>query len=58
METEERIKALQDEFIQTKNETKQLMLDIRALLMEYGSPLRSQSSIGTKASGQNDGSRG
>jgi len=30
-ETEIRIKALEDEFAKTKAETKQLMLDIRAL---------------------------
>jgi hypothetical protein len=42
METEERLKALEDEFQKTKNETKQLMLDIRALLMEASSPIRSQ----------------
>jgi hypothetical protein len=46
METEERIKALEDEFQKTKSETKQLMLDIRALLMEAMSPLRSQSGNG------------
>jgi hypothetical protein len=43
MEIEERLKALEDEFSNTKNETRQLMMDIRALLMEAGSPLRSQS---------------
>jgi hypothetical protein len=42
MEIEERIKALEDEFNQTKNDTRQIMMDIRALLMEAGSPLRSQ----------------
>jgi hypothetical protein len=46
METQERIKALQDEFANTKNETRQLMMDIRALLMEAGSPLRSQPKSG------------
>ncbi len=46
METEERVKALEDEFHQTKNEIKQLMLDIRALLMEARSPLRSTSGSG------------
>jgi hypothetical protein len=43
MEYEERMKALEDEFSRTKTETKQLMLDIRALLMEAWSPLRNQS---------------
>jgi hypothetical protein len=57
METEERIKALEDEFMRTKTETKQLMLDIRALLMEAGSPLRSKPQNG-KASCQNDEAKG
>ena len=43
MEFEERIKALEDEFSQAQSETKQLLLDIRALLMEAWSPLRTQS---------------
>ncbi len=42
MEFEERMKALEDEFSQTKSESKQLMLDIRAILMEAWSPLRTQ----------------
>jgi hypothetical protein len=54
METEERIKALEDEFLKTKSETKQLMLDIRALLMEAMSPLRSQSG-NVKSTNQSDG---
>jgi hypothetical protein len=53
MEIEERIKALEDEFANTKEETRQLMMDIRALLMEASSPLRSQSG-GTKTSDPND----
>lgn len=53
MEIEERLKALEDEFNNTKAETRQLMMDIRALLMEAGSPLRGQSG-GTKASDPND----
>jgi len=51
-ETEIRVKALEDEFLPAKNELKQMMLDIRALLMEAASPLRSQSE--NKASGEND----
>jgi hypothetical protein len=51
METEERLKALEDEFHKTKSETKQLMLDIRALLMEASSPIKSQPENG-KGSGQ------
>lgn len=42
MEFEERMKALEDEFSLSKTETKQLMLDIRALLMEICSPFRTQ----------------
>ena len=57
METEERIKALEDEFMRTKTETKQLMLDIRALLMEANSPLRSKPQNG-KASCQNEEAKG
>jgi hypothetical protein len=52
METEERIKALEDEFHKTKTETKQLMLDIRALLMEACSPLRGSPSGNGKSQGQ------
>jgi len=48
-ETEIRVKALEDEFLPPKNELKQMMLDIRALLMEAASPLRSQNE-----SNQND----
>jgi hypothetical protein len=56
-ETDIRIKALEDEFARAKAETKQLMMDIRALLMEAGSPLRSQTSNG-KGSAQNDELKG
>ena len=51
-ETEIRVKALEDEFLPAKNELKQMMLDIRALLMEAASPLRSQGE--NKASNEND----
>jgi hypothetical protein len=50
-ETEIRLKALEDEFLPAKSELKQMMLDIRALLMEAASPLRSQDE---KTSGPND----
>lgn len=56
-EAEIRIKALENEFSRTKSETKQLMLDIRALLMEAASPLRGQAQIG-RASDSNDGAKG
>jgi hypothetical protein len=52
-ESEIRVKALEDEFLPAKNELKQMMLDIRALLMEAASPLRSQGE-NNKASNQND----
>jgi hypothetical protein len=55
-ETEIRVKALEDEFITSKNEIKQMMLDIRALLMEAASPLRSQTG-GSKSGNQNDGTK-
>jgi hypothetical protein len=57
MEIEERLKALEDEFSQTKNETRQLMMDIRALLMEAASPLRGQPN-GGKSSDSNDSLKG
>ena len=57
METEERIKALEDEFARAKAESKQLMLDIKALLMEAMSPLRSQPQNG-KASNQKGEAKG
>jgi hypothetical protein len=56
-ETDIRIKALEDEFIRAKNETRQLMLDIRALLMEAASPLKNQTQ-NERASENNNGSRG
>jgi hypothetical protein len=56
-ETDIRVKALEDEFAKAKAETKQLMMDIRALLMEAGSPLRSHNSNGI-SSAQNDGLKG
>ncbi len=55
-ETDIRIKALEDEFARAKVETKQIMMDIRALLMEAGSPLRSQ--VSGKGSSQNDELKG
>ena len=55
-ETEIRVKALEDEFLPAKNELKQMMLDIRALLMEAASPLRSQGEK-DKASNQNYGGK-
>lgn len=56
MEFEERMKALEDEFSLSKTETKQLMLDIRALLMEISSPLRTQIPT-AKHSSKSDGNK-
>ena len=56
-EIDVRLKALEDEFTKTKAEAKQLMLDIRALLMEAASPLRSQPQNG-KGSPQNNEAKG
>ncbi|MFC1869708.1 hypothetical protein ACFLYE_00380 [Chloroflexota bacterium] len=40
MDTEERIKALEDEFRETKDELCQILLDIRAYIMEAQNPLK------------------
>lgn len=39
MTSEERIKALEEEFQQTKEEIRQILLDIRTFLMEAQSPI-------------------
>ena len=39
MDTEERIKALEEEFNATKEELKQILFDIRSFLMEANSPI-------------------
>lgn len=39
MDTESRIKALEDEFKETQEELKQILLDIRTYLMEALSPI-------------------
>ncbi len=39
MTTEERLKALETEFRETKEEIKQILLDIRIYLMEAESPI-------------------
>ena len=56
-ETDIRLKALEDEFLRAKSETRQLMLDIRALLMEAGSPLKNQTQ-NERVSGQNSVAQG
>lgn len=40
MDIEQRIKALEDELRETKEELDQILLDIRAHLMEVQTPLR------------------
>ena len=40
METEDRLKELEDEINVTKDELRQILLDIRAYLMEAQNPLR------------------
>ena len=39
MDTEERIKALEDEFHATKEELQQILFDIRTFIMEAKSPI-------------------
>ena len=39
MDTEERVKALEEEFQTTKDELRQILLDIRTVLMEAQTPL-------------------
>ena len=39
MDTEERIKALEEEFQETKEEIRRILLDIRTHLMEAQSPI-------------------
>jgi len=46
MDIEERIKALEDEFQVTKEELKQILLDIRTFLMEVQTPLPSNLNTG------------
>jgi len=52
-----RIQALEDEFKRSKKETYQLMLDIRAMLMEYDSPLKSQNAA-NRTTARNGSGRG
>ncbi len=41
MDAEERMKSLEDEFMEEKEEIQKILLEIRAFLMETQSPLRS-----------------
>lgn len=45
MDIEERIKALEDELRETKEELDQILLDIRAHLMEVQTPLRADLNV-------------
>jgi len=45
MDIEERIKALEDELQETKEELDQILLDIRAHLMEVQTPLRADLNV-------------
>ena len=45
MDTEERVKVLEDEFHKTKEELRQILLDIRTCLMEAQTPLRSDMNL-------------
>jgi len=45
MDIEERIKALEDELRETKGELDQILLDIRAHLMEVQTPLRADLNV-------------
>jgi hypothetical protein len=47
---ERRIKALEEDFMAAKTEIKQLMLDIRAMVMEASSPLKGQPLSGKPSS--------
>ncbi len=45
MDTEARLKVLEDEFHITKEELRQILLDIRTCLMEAQTPLRADMSL-------------
>ena len=42
MDEEARLRKLEDDFQQTKEELKKILLDIRNVLMEVNTPLRSE----------------
>ena len=42
MDEEARLRKLEDDFQQTKEELKKILLDIRSFLMEVNTPLRSE----------------
>ncbi len=57
MEIEDRIKALEEEFQDTKEELNKILLDIRICLMEAQTPLRADLDV-DKLSEQNDSGKG
>ena len=57
MDTEERVKALEDEFQATKDELRQILLDIRTVLMEAQTPLPTDFNRGN-LSGQGNSEKG
>jgi hypothetical protein len=57
MTVDERIKNLEDEFQPTRDELKQIMVDIRAVLLEASSPLRWESN-GDQHSAQGNSAKG
>jgi hypothetical protein len=42
MEEEERLRVLEDEFQETKEEIQKILMDIRGFLMDASTPLRSE----------------
>ena len=57
MNIEERIKALEDEFQLTKEELRQILLDIRVYLMGANTPLRPDANF-EEVSAQNNSAKG
>ncbi len=53
MTADERIKALEDEFQPARDELKQIMLDIRAVIMEATSPLRWEAGVDQQSAQSN-----
>ncbi len=49
METDERVKALQVEMVNTKDELSQLLLDIRTFIMDIQNPMKQYGSKSTNS---------
>ena len=58
MNTEERIKALEDEIQVTGKELRHILLDIRCFLAEVHSPLRGRSELSVEPQSQNKAVKG